>query len=36
MTDSIHNITWWLRDYATSRKVAASRPDEINEFFQFT
>jgi hypothetical protein len=26
----------WLRHYATSRKVAGSRPDEINEFFQFT
>jgi hypothetical protein len=26
----------WLRHYATSRKVAGSRPDEVNEFFQFT
>jgi hypothetical protein len=22
--------------YATSRKVAVSKPDEVNEFFQFT
>jgi hypothetical protein len=26
-----------IRDYATSRKVIGSRPDEVNEFvFQFT
>jgi hypothetical protein len=23
----------WLRHYATSRKVAGSRPDEVNDFF---
>jgi hypothetical protein len=27
---------YWLRHYATIRKVARSRPDEINEFLQFT
>jgi hypothetical protein len=27
---------YWLRHYATSRKVVGSRPDEANEFFQFT
>jgi hypothetical protein len=26
----------WLRYYATSWKVAGSRPDEVTEFFQFT
>jgi hypothetical protein len=26
----------WLRHYATSLKVADSRPDEVNEFFEFT
>jgi hypothetical protein len=25
-----------VKDYATSRKVEGSRPDEVNEFFQFT
>jgi hypothetical protein len=25
-----------LRYYATSPKVAGSRPDEVTEFFQFT
>jgi hypothetical protein len=25
-------ITCYLRHYATSRKIAASRPDEVNEF----
>jgi hypothetical protein len=24
---------YWLRHYATRRKVAGSRPDEANEFF---
>jgi hypothetical protein len=23
----------WLKHYVTSRKVAGSRPDEVNEFF---
>jgi hypothetical protein len=28
---------WWLRPNATSRKVAGSRPDDVNDFFfQFT
>lgn len=26
----------WLKHYATSRKAAGSRPDEVNAFFQFT
>jgi hypothetical protein len=26
----------WLRKYATSQTVAGSRPNEVNEFFQFT
>jgi hypothetical protein len=26
----------WLRNYATSRKVEDSNPDEIIEYFQFT
>jgi hypothetical protein len=26
----------YRRHYATSRKVVSSRPDEVNEFFQFT
>jgi hypothetical protein len=30
-----HAVAWWLRHYATSREVAGSRPDEVNEFFQF-
>jgi hypothetical protein len=29
-------IILWLRQYATSRKVAGSRPDEVNDFLQFT
>jgi hypothetical protein len=31
-----HAVAWWLKQYATSRKVARSRPDEVNEFSQFT
>jgi hypothetical protein len=31
-----HAVVQYLRRYATSRKVAGSRPDEVNEFFQFT
>jgi hypothetical protein len=26
----------WLKHYATSQKAMNSRPDEVNEFFQFT
>jgi hypothetical protein len=26
----------WLRHYAASRKVVGLRPDEVNDFFQFT
>jgi hypothetical protein len=28
-----HAVAQWLRHYATSRKVAGSRPDEVNESF---
>jgi hypothetical protein len=31
-----HAVAYCLRHYATSRKVAGSRPDEVNEFLQFT
>jgi hypothetical protein len=30
-----HAVAEWLRHYATNRKVTGSRPDEVNEFFQF-
>jgi hypothetical protein len=29
-------IIWPVRNYATSRKIAGFRPDEVNEFFHFT
>jgi hypothetical protein len=29
-------IIWLVRNYATSRKIAGFRPDEVNEFFQCT
>jgi hypothetical protein len=28
-----HAVAWWLRHFATSRKVAGSRSDEVNDFF---
>jgi hypothetical protein len=28
-----HAVPYWLRPYATSRKLAGSRPDELNTFF---
>jgi hypothetical protein len=28
-------VVEWLRRYATSRKVAGSRPNEVNNFYQF-
>jgi hypothetical protein len=31
-----HVVAQWLRHYATSRKVADSRPDKVIEFYQFT
>jgi hypothetical protein len=31
-----HAVAKWLRHNATSWKVAGSRRDEVNEFFQFT
>jgi hypothetical protein len=27
-----HAVAYWLMHYATSRKVAGSTPDEVNEF----
>jgi hypothetical protein len=37
---SLRNLTMffykWLMLYAKSREVAGSRPDEVNDFFQFT
>jgi hypothetical protein len=29
-----HVVVQWLRHYATSRKVAGSRPNEANEYLQ--
>jgi hypothetical protein len=31
-----HAVAYWLRNDVTSRKIAGLRPDEVNEFFQFT
>jgi hypothetical protein len=31
-----YEVESWLKHYATSQTVAGSRPDEVNEFFQFT
>jgi hypothetical protein len=31
-----HAVAQWLRRYATGRKVADSRSDEVNDFHQFT
>jgi hypothetical protein len=31
-----HALAYWLRLFATSRKIASLRPDEVNEIFQFT
>jgi hypothetical protein len=31
--DLRHAVAQWLRHYATSRKVACYRSDEVNEFF---
>jgi hypothetical protein len=28
-----HSVAWWLRRYATSRKVAGLRTDEVITFF---
>jgi hypothetical protein len=36
MTPAGHAVAYWLKHCATSWKVACSRPDEMNEFFQFT
>jgi hypothetical protein len=43
ITDQINTLytagyaaAYWLRNYATSRKVADSRPDEMNACLQFT
>jgi hypothetical protein len=29
------SVTKWLRNYATSWKVALSRPDEVKDFYKF-
>jgi hypothetical protein len=31
-----HVVAWWLRHCTTSQKVMGSKPDELNEFIQFT
>jgi hypothetical protein len=31
-----HAVASWLRRCVTNRKVAGSRPDEVNDFYQFT
>jgi hypothetical protein len=31
-----HAIEQWLRNYATSQKVAGARLDGVNEFLDFT
>jgi hypothetical protein len=31
----VQAVAYWSRNYATRRKVAGSRPDEMNEFFLF-
>jgi hypothetical protein len=31
-----HAVAYWIRHYATSWKVSGLRPDEVNEFVQFT
>jgi hypothetical protein len=30
-----HAVSYWLRHYATGHKVARSRPDGVNDFYQF-
>jgi hypothetical protein len=30
-----HTVAQWLMSYATNRRVADSRPDEVNAFFRF-
>jgi hypothetical protein len=27
-------VAYWLRHYDTNRKVAGSRPDDVNDFYQ--
>jgi hypothetical protein len=36
MKDINFAVAQWLRHYATSRKIAGSRPYQINEVYQFT
>jgi hypothetical protein len=36
LNNCIVAVAWWLRHYATGRKVAGSRPHMTNAFFQFT
>jgi hypothetical protein len=35
-TSCTAHLNFWLRLYATSRKVEGYIPDEVNEFLQFT
>jgi hypothetical protein len=29
----VHAVAYWLRHYATSRKISGSTPEEMNDFF---
>jgi hypothetical protein len=29
----VHVVAYWLRHYATNRKIVCSKPHEVNEFF---
>jgi hypothetical protein len=31
-----HAVAQWLKRYVTHLKVAGSRPDEVNDFYQVT
>jgi hypothetical protein len=31
-----HTVAYWLRRYVTNQRVAGSRPNEVNDFYQFT
>jgi hypothetical protein len=33
---NIIDLAQWLRRCVTNREVASSRPDEVNDFYQFT
>jgi hypothetical protein len=34
--EKLMNSIQWLRRYVTNLKVAGSRPDEVNDFYQVT